>query len=462
MLLGQAVLQRPLDRQPAPSSARTIPDEGRVKLGAAVAAIAAFVPFWLPSTLSVGDFSAAFFLPFALAGWGLWRARSVPTIARILYGTRGNGLWIEMLCVAIVLLLAWSSMVVSDEPLRAFRVILPMTFGICVLIALTGAAPRTARRLVYAMMISGVAVTATGLLMMSVGGLRHIVASGYRFHGFFQNANQPALTIIVFWPVIVSLFLTAQKAAVRALCLSGILVLASALVMTGTKTGLGIAFASASFLYLYHSVRTGSLDRSLLSVATGIILIAISVPASMWVLSWANPVAYSKVNEIIVGGVEDYQSIQSRKLVWDESIRVGMSRPLLGEGAGTMVLGLTHSHNMILDYFRGMGIFGMISAVVLLVCSAVRSIWFFATTLASGRSSRAPDTIILGSYLGALGFLVGNQISDSFSPSTAFAFWMVYICAYLSSQECKPQTRSLPRVMRPANWRPRAAGPAAA
>jgi hypothetical protein len=436
-------------------------DDGRVKLGVALAGIAAFAPFWLPSPLSIGDFSAAFFLPFALAGWGLWRARSTPTMASALYGSRGNGLWIEMLCVAVVLLLAWSSMLVSDEPHRAFRVILPMTFGICVLIALTGVAPRTARRLVYAMMMSGIAVTAIGLLMMSVGGLRHIVASGYRFQGFFQNANQPALTIIAFWPIIVSLFLTAQKPAVRALCLAGILVLAGALVMTGTKTGLGIAFASASFVYLYHSVRTGSLDRSLLSVATGIILIAVSVPASMWVLSWANPVAYSKVNEIIVGGVEDYQSIQSRKLVWDESIRVGMSRPLLGQGAGSMVLGLTHSHNMILDYFRGMGLFGMISAVALLVCSSVRSISFFAATLASGRSSRAPDTVILGLYLGALGFLIGNQISDSFSPSTAFAFWMVYICAYLSTLEGKPRTRSLPRVTRAANWRLRAAGPAA-
>lgn len=438
-----------------------MPHEGRVKLGVALAGIAAFVPFWLPSALSIGDFSAAFFLPFALAGWGLWRARSTPAIASVLYGSRGNGLWIEMLCVVVVLLLAWSSMLVSNEPHRAFRVILPMTFGICVLIALTAVAPRTARRLVYAMMISGVVVTATGLLMMSVGGLRHLVASGYRFNGFFQNANQPALTIIVFWPAIVALFLTARATVVRALWLSAILVLASALIMTGTKTGLGIAFASASIVYLYHSVRSGSLDRSLLSVATGLILIAVSVPASMWVLSWANPVAFDKVNEIITGGVEGYQSIQSRKLVWDESIRVGMSRPLLGGGAGTMVLGVTHSHNMILDYFRGMGLFGMFAAVALLVCSTARGISFFVSTLASGRNGRASDTIVLGLYLGALGFLVGNQISDSFSPSTAFAFWMVYVCAYLSSLECKPRPRSVPRVTRPANWRPRAANPTA-
>ena len=45
-------------------------------------------------------------------------------------------------------------------------------------------------------------------------------------------------------------------------------------------------------------------------------------------------------------------------------------------------------------------------------------------------------------HLGAATYLIGNQISDSFSPSTAFLFWAVYLAGCRSA---------LPRVARIAS-----------
>ncbi len=134
---------------------------------------------------------------------------------------------------------------------------------------------------------------------------------------------------------------------------------------------------------------------------------------------------------------------------------------MIGVGAGTHVFGPPdHSHNMILEYFRGMGVFGLLAAVLLLVATVVRTFRFMAATIGGGREGRAHDTQLLALFLGALGYLVGNQLSDSFSPSTAFLFWAVYVCAILSAQP-PLQREARARPISPRRWAPRRTAPPA-
>jgi hypothetical protein len=412
------------------------------------------IPLWMPSLVAVGEFSIAFLLPFALAAWAIFLPAPGNAIIRAVRGNDGAGLWIEVSCISLAIVFASLSMIASPEPLRAFRVILPMAYGLCAVIILTRVTPLMSRRLVYAMMLAGVLALAIGLLMAQVASLRDSVVIGYRFKGFFENANQVSLAITAIWPVLIALLLGARSMPLKALCIAALLVLGCALVLSGTKTGLAINFATTCIVIVYRASRTGSLDSSFLSLVLVLALVVASIPLLLAILSWANPIAFEKLNSIFVGGVREYQSIKSRNMIWAESIRAGLAHPFVGEGAGSRILDRSHSHNMILDYFRGMGVFGMISALVLLVAAATRTTVYFVATWGTGRENRATDTIVMALYLGALGYLVGNLLSDSFSPSTAFLFWAVYLCAFWSVQAPVPAARTM--GLRPVGaWHPR-------
>lgn len=418
-----------------------------------VMTIIAAIPLWAPSLVAVGEFSLAFLLPFVIAAWAMLRPATAP-IGRALRGDNGLGLWVEVSCICMAILFAALSMLVSPEPLRAFRVILPMAYGLCAIVILARVSPLMGRRLIYALTFSGVLVLSVGLLAAQVGGLRDNVVIGYRFKGFFENANQVSLAITVFWPLLVALLLGARSNFVKLTCFAALLVLGYALFLSGTKTGLAINFATTCVVVAYRASRTGSLDSSFLSLALVLAMIAVSVPLLLAILSWANPIAFEKLNSIFVGGVRDYQSIRSRNLIWEESFQLGLASPFLGEGAGSRILDRSHSHNMILDYFRGMGVFGMMSALVLLIAVGTRTAVFFSSTWGKGQEDRTRDSIVMALHLGAFGYLIGNQISDSFSPSTAFLFWAAYLCAFWSVQV--PARPKLPkRVRRAAGWMPR-------
>lgn len=409
---------------------------------------------WAPSAVSLGDFSIMFVMPLLLAAWAMTRAAPRRALGLALAGSRGYGLWIEAACIGLAILFALLSLTVSPTPERVPRVLLPMAYGACVIYALSRFPPPLARRLVAAMTLAGVAIVAVAVVMSWIAPLRGLVMKDYRLAGFFENANQLSLAITTAWPLLLTMTLDARRGAARGLMLLCLAVMGYALLLSGTKTGLALCFATTCILLAYRASRTGSIDSSFVSFVLVAAVAVLSIPLLLALLAWVSPVAYEKLNEVLVGGVGDYETIRSRNLLWTESIRLGLANPLIGVGAGSHVFGPPdHSHNMILEYFRGMGVFGLLAAAVLLVATAARGFHFMATTIGRGREERARDTAILALFLGAIGYLIGNQLSDSFSPSTAFLFWAVHVCATLSTQP--PLRRAEPRVERPRRWTPR-------
>lgn len=421
-------------------------------------AVAVFLPLWIPRPLMIGELSFAFAVPFLLAFWALTQPAWPGSFRRALRGRYGRGLWLEALCVSVALLMAFLSMLVSPVPLRAFRVILPMTYAICALILFSRMPSRLQRQMVFALLFSGVLVFGIAIGMSQIGWGRSIVMRDYRFLAFFEKPNQLGVAVMAVWPLAIALLLNARTAVLRLSCTLMLLILATAIFMSGTKTALALGFVSAALTWLYHGSRSGSLDKTLFKLSVILCGIALAVPATLWVLSWASPDFFRRVNSILTYGMWEFPSMQTRDVVWKESIRIGLDHPLLGEGAGTRVYRYAHSHNMFLDYFRGMGVFGLAAAVALVLSAVSRAANFLLATLPKGQVDRAPDTVVAGMYLGAIFYLIGNQLSDSFSPTTAFLFWIMYLGAYFTAPPLIPAAR---QVVQPpiSGWAPRTRRP---
>lgn len=307
-----------------------------------------------------------------------------------------------------------------------------MIFGLGAMLVLPGISARQCRRLVYATIFSGATVVALALLLTQVASLRPLVTGGYRFTGFFDNANQLSLAVSAFAPCALALSIVTSRRVVKFACVTALLVLLAGLILSGGKTALAFAMLACAATGAYDAARDDRFWRALVKVGGVLLLTVIAAFLTLWLISRVSPVTFQKIAEIFTGGVSDYASIQSRKAIWEESVRLGTAHPLLGVGAGSHVLGVSHSHNLVLDYFRGMGVTGALMAALLFSAVTVRSTSFCLSTIGRGSSGRWFDTITASCYLGALAYLSGNMLSDSLSPSTSFLFWMVYISAYCS------------------------------
>ena len=425
-----------------------------------VIALAAFLPVWLPERLQVGNFSFAFAVPLALALWAMTQPAAPGSLGRALRGAagQGRGLWLEMFCAGAIAILAAVTMLYSPEPVNAFRVILPMTYGFCTLILFSRISPLARSRLAFAPLFSGCLALGFGLLLERTGsGLG--VMRAYRFLGFFENPNQLGIMLVGVWPLAIALLLRARTVQARLTSAIPVLILAASILMSGTKTALALSFVSGTLMWLYHSSRSGTLAATLVRLTITLSAVALAVPGILWVLSWASPAFFARVDSILTNGVWAFPSMQARGAIWQTSLQIGLANPLFGVGAGTSVYGYAHSHNMLLDYFRGMGVLALGAAIVLILSAVSRGANFLLSTWHKREVDRASDTIVAGMYVGAIFHLLANQLSDSFSPTTAFLFWMMYLGAFFTARAGTSFARpAAAAVRRPSTlgWAPRA------
>lgn len=408
-------------------------------------AVAVVLPLWFPRPLLVGEISLAFAVPFALVSWALLRPAYPGSLKRALDGGGGRGLWLEAICIAVILILAIMSMLVSPDPFRAFRVILPMLYAFCALLVLARVPPFMRFRLLYAVMFASCLALGLALMLTQVGG-RSIVMRDYRFMAFFENPNQLGVMILAVWPLAIALLLNASSRVARFISLATVLVLASSIFISGTKTALALGFLAAALMWLYNASRSGSIDQIMFKMLMVGGAIALAAPATLWILSWANPDFLRRVDTILKDGVWQFQSMVTRNVVWDKSIEAALDHPVLGVGAGTRVYRYSHSHNIFIDYFRGMGVFALIASLALVLSAVARGANFMIATWHKGATDRAQDMVIAGLYCGATFYLLANMLSDSMSPTTSFIFWMMYLGAYLAVLTDPPVVRAARRL----------------
>ncbi|GAA4018929.1 hypothetical protein GCM10022280_18240 [Sphingomonas swuensis] len=414
-----------------PMAVRVPPAAVPARSGAGtVVALLAFVPVWMSRPLGSGNASLAFAIPFLVALWAVLRPAPPQAFGRAL-----QGLQMEALAVGSVLVMASVSMLVSPDPFRAARILLPMAYAVCALIVMARVPPILRRRLVYALLFAGVLVLSASLLLSQSASGRALVMRDYRLRGFVENANQLGLMILCVWPVAVALLLNARTLRTRLLGVLAVGVLAAAMVLSGSKTGLALGFASGALTWLYHASRSGSIGKTMVTLTLASCALIVAVPILLYILSLASPITFAKIDTILTHGIWDYRSIQTRDEIWQESLRLGLANPLLGSGAGAKVLGVSHSHNLALDWFRGMGVIGLAAALLLTLAVLVRSAGFLVASWRRSAANRSIDVVTAAMFIGAAFYLLGNYLSDSLSPTTAFPFWLVYLAACLEARQ---------------------------
>jgi O-antigen ligase len=135
---------------------------------------------------------------------------------------------------------------------------------------------------------------------------------------------------------------------------------------------------------------------------------------------------------------DEVKSLLSRKAIWDFSFEQFYRYPFFGQGAGQMInldFGdgpVPHSHNVIIDYMRMLGVPGLVVCLIFLMAAIIA---LSSTILLAYRARHADHTsrmMTVGLALGGLAYIAANMSSDSFGPSTSPFFWVVtYLALFM-------------------------------
>jgi hypothetical protein len=140
------------------------------------------------------------------------------------------------------------------------------------------------------------------------------------------------------------------------------------------------------------------------------------------------------------------------------SIELGAAYPFTGVGAGQPLGNIApHSHNLFIDFFRTFGVPGvtLIGIMVALMVFYMLASLFDTLFRSRGKLYAANDVMVLGSAVSLWNYIVANQMSDSFGPSTAAFLWLpaALLVAYRGFQKPVPvRPTLLPRQPRAAWW----------
>lgn len=339
---------------------------------------------------------------------------------------------IELCALAVMAMLSILSLLNSSEPFRIFRILFPSLVPFLILaqlLALRSQSPQRVFEIPRVFFWTGLIITTLLLLLASIG-LRDLFFGAHRFRGGFENSNQHSVVLATLIPLVLCEISVAKRKRVVVGLIFAFLTLFYLLLRTGSKTALFLGGAvGLLFLFLVNFRSLSLMKRIAFLGGIGMLVLGARL-FGLIVVEAIDPVLAEKIRLIFTEGVENYYSIQSRQLLWDEAIRLGKEHWLVGAGAGEMILGLSHAHNLVLDYFRGIGIFGAIAITIL----CIRILWRCAVKsilVLSGGDSVA-DRRIWACYVSASLYVVCNQLSDSFGPTTIAALWLIYLPAVIT------------------------------
>lgn len=381
---------------------------------------------WLVSPVSLSHLSPVLLVltPLAIK---VPRAYTIQAVSRLSF---------ELVLLSLLVVLSFLSIYNLDDPIRCIRIIFPCLLPLALLGALIPLGYVSRDRLLEVprlMVFCCLSLTVFPFFALyAAPSLQSRLIGAYRLECFFENPIQLAIGLGVVTQVMIAEFAISKNWKWKTAW--GILLVLTAYTMfrTGSKAPLGFTFLMGSILYVGLKFRSQSWLRSLvtLSVLIGVVLMLAFY--GITIAERLNPQIGMKVRSVVEGGISNYHSFQERKLLWADAIHEGKTHWLIGSGAGEKVRGLSHAHNLVLDYFKGVGLFGATAIVLLCLTVLARAASKGAAILF--RPSDDADKRIWACYMAALLYFMCNQMSDSFGPSTAGFFWVVYLTAVLADR----------------------------
>jgi O-antigen ligase len=256
-----------------------------------------------------------------------------------------------------------------------------------------------------------------------------------RSRGFFKHPNQFGMVLAVVAPVAIMTMLSSHRARLWRFC-SVVLILIG-LIASGSKTNL-IIFGVAGLVSLIISpFLEQDVRRCVRQACRNLGVALVFGMAAIATLYELNPRALLLLDRFF-SGTEELQSIASRELIWEYSWDQFRQNPIIGQGAGQMidVYGngdlVPHSHNVILDYMRMLGVPGLFAIAGLLFIIVCINVSTLMQALRSRTAYPIDRAVTIGLCMGGLAYVMSNMLSDSFGPSTSPFFWLVtYLALFM-------------------------------
>jgi O-antigen ligase len=404
------------------------------------------VTAWMVRPLSVSNIALAYVVPVTFVPGLLFFQVARSDLVDMLKRVR-----VELTLVLLIALLSILSVINSSEPFNIFRILFPSALPILLffqLVALRAISPETVARLPRFFLAVGIVFTCIPFVMsfLSSGLNDYFFHVGYRFKALFDNANQFSVMLAVLIPLITCEVAVSEKRISRWLWAALLVLFLYLLARSGSKTALFITLGYLWLFYLIVHWRFHSFLKNLFLISVlGVVMISLAV-YGIPLATAIDPILGAKIEAVFSDGLQNYATMESRAVLWSEAWRQGMEHWLIGTGAGETINRTTHAHNLVLDYFRGIGIFGAFA--IFLLCArilwrAVEKAVAVSLSLTAGRA----DMRIFACYASAAVYVLCNQLSNSFGPATIAALWLIYLPAVLSEPETRASTAS--RRLRP-------------
>jgi hypothetical protein len=383
------------------------------------------VSIWFPGATRIAgtDGSLSFLLALFCA---LVSIVVYAEIARRLHRTEAALATAVLTTSAFIIVLSLLSMLYADNPIRTMRAVFAQISGFAIIPAVAAISTRpkgfeAVDRIVTVMII--MSVVASCLVVVGIGGAKF----ADRAEGYFKHSNQLGIALSAGLPLVAAKLIAFRRQPVLRLlilgCLAAVLL---GLVKSGSKTNFIVGLAGLGLFFGLYAIYLVRRRQSPVAVILGAAAVPILLGASLEGLRSLNPRAYQLLSTQLSGG--ETHSIISRWRLWSISMDLGMSHPFTGVGAGQPVGDIApHSHNLFIDYFRTLGVPGvaLITIIVLLVTAyLISAVLHTLIDNDAGESATNTNMMVLGTSVSVWNYLVANQMSDSFGPSTAPFFWL--------------------------------------
>ena len=323
-----------------------------------------------------------------------------------------------------------------DDPFRAGRLILSLGQGVILLYVVTEVLPLRALRpplIISAVLIIGVALLG---VYNYLGGqpTTLTIISFDRSAGLFKNPNQYGMIMAMSIPFAVTfMFRPRGKAFGVALFVS----IFASLLLAASKTNLilGIAILLATIGYMM--IASGRARWMLIALPAVMLSIALLGPP---ILGTVNPRAASILKETANEGVGENATVAERLNMWAFCVDVMRESPLFGQGTGQVIdtkrrrsgstserILYSHAHNVFFDLGRTTGVPGLLGGLlfILLSCAFAIGTLLRVLKLPARVVPHLPGhAIVVGAGFALLSYVLSNQMSDSFGPSTSVFFWL--------------------------------------
>jgi O-antigen ligase len=288
--------------------------------------------------------------------------------------------------------------------------------------------PKKIDQAIYIFVAMGCLNAAISFIAPNIEFLRELIFGHRdRSEGLFKHPNQFAMVLTTIIPVVLAMALVDRKrqlawAAALAMLMIGF-------IFAGSKFNTGVLLA-ASFLVGTAAAFTHPSGLRAVLLFVGMLVVGSVIAVIVWNLILIyNPRMGALLAQLASG--EAITSMTGRYNIWRTSMAEFYADPLFGQGGGAMLaidtrdIDLTHSHNVILDVMRTMGVPGLVAIVVMVTALLGLALHQMRIALSHSKASRVERLKLFGLAIGLISYVAANMSSDSFGPSTTPIFWIL-------------------------------------